>query len=46
MIAFIDDHREANGGEPICKVPRITIQIVALHPSIYLVRAAKCTDPT
>jgi putative transposase len=28
MIAFIDDHREAHGVEPICKVlPMVLVQI-------------------
>jgi len=38
MIAFIDDHRAAYGGEPICKVPRIA-------PSTYHAHAAVRADP-
>ena len=39
MIAFIDDHREANGVEPICKV-------LPIAPSTYHDHAAKRRDPT
>ena len=39
MIAFIDDHREAHGIEPICKV-------LPIAPSTYHVHAAKRADPT
>ena len=38
MIAFIDDHREAHGIEPICKVPPIV-------PSTYHDHVAKRADP-
>jgi putative transposase len=38
MIAFIDDHREAHGVEPICKV-------LPIAPSTYRERAAKRVDP-
>ena len=38
MIAFIDDHREVHGVEPICKVLPIT-------PSTYHAHVAKRTDP-
>ena len=38
MIAFIDDHREAHGVEPICKV-------LPIAPSTYHDRAAKRADP-
>ena len=38
MIAFIDDHREAHGVEPICKV-------LPIAPSTYHAHAAKRTDP-
>ena len=38
MIAFIDDHREAYGVEPICKV-------LPIAPSTYHEHAAKRTDP-
>ena len=38
MIAFIDDHREAHGVEPICKVP--------IAPSTYHDHAAKRRDPS
>jgi putative transposase len=38
MIAFIDDHREAHGIEPICKV-------LPIAPSTYHAHAAKRTDP-
>ena len=31
MIAFIDDHREAHGVEPICKVLPITCPFYLLH---------------
>ena len=39
MIAFIDDHREAHGVEPICKV-------LPIAPSTYRAHAAKRADPT
>ena len=38
MIAFIDDHREAYGVEPICKV-------LPIAPSTYHAHAAKRADP-
>jgi transposase InsO family protein len=38
MIAFIDDHREAHGVEPICKVLQIA-------PSTYHDHAGKRSDP-
>ena len=38
MIAFIDDHREVHGVEPICKV-------LPIAPSTYHAHAARCTDP-
>ena len=38
MIAFIDDHREAHGVEPICKV-------LPIAPSTYRAQAAKRADP-
>ena len=38
MIAFIDDHREAHGVEPICKV-------LPIAPSTYHAHAAKRLDP-
>ena len=38
MIAFIDDHRQAHGVEPICKV-------LPIAPSTYHAHAAKRTDP-
>ena len=38
MIAFIDDHREAHGVEPICKVPPIA-------PSTYHDHVARRRDP-
>jgi hypothetical protein len=39
MIAFIDDHREAQGVEPICKV-------LPIAPSTYHAEVAKRRDPT
>ena len=39
MIAFIDDHREAYGVEPICKV-------LPIAPSTYRAHAAKRADPS
>jgi putative transposase len=39
MIAFIDDHREAHGIEPICKV-------LPIAPSTYHAHAAKRADPS
>ncbi len=39
MIAFIDDHRQAYGVEPICKV-------LPIAPSTYRDRVAKRVDPT
>ena len=38
MIAFIDDHREVHGVEPICKV-------LPIAPSTYHAHAAKRADP-
>ena len=38
MIAFIDDHRETHGIEPICKV-------LPIAPSTYHAHAAKRADP-
>ena len=38
MIAFIDDHREAHGVEPICKV-------LPIAPSTYHAHVAKRRDP-
>jgi len=38
MIAFIDDHREAHGVEPICRV-------LPIAPSTYHDRVAKRRDP-
>jgi putative transposase len=38
MIAFIDDHREVHGVEPICKV-------LPIAPSTYYAYAAKRADP-
>lgn len=38
MIAFIDDHREVYGVEPICKV-------LPIAPSTYRVQAARRCDP-
>ena len=39
MIAFIDDHREVHGVEPICKV-------LPIAPSTYHDHVAKRRDPT
>ena len=39
MIAFIDDHREAHGVEPICKV-------LPIAPSTYHAHIAKRVDPS
>ena len=39
MIAFIDDHREAHGVEPICKV-------LPIAPSTYHAHVAKRADPS
>ena len=38
MIAFIDDHREAYGGEPICRV-------LPIAPSTYYEHVAKRANP-
>ena len=38
MIAFIDDHREAYGVEPICRV-------LPIAPSTYHAQAARRADP-
>jgi len=38
MIAFIDEHREAYGVEPICKV-------LPIAPSTYHEKAARRRDP-
>ncbi len=39
MIAFIDDHREAHGVEPICRV-------LPIAPSTYHDHVAKRVDPS
>jgi hypothetical protein len=39
MIAFIDDHRELHGVEPICKV-------LPIAPSTYHAHPARRLDPT
>ena len=39
MIGFIDDHREAYGVEPICRV-------LPIAPSTYHLHVAKRADPT
>ncbi len=39
MIAFIDDHRDAYGVEPICRV-------LPIAPSTYHERVAQRQDPT
>lgn len=39
MIAFIDEHREAHGVEPICRV-------LPIAPSTYHDHAAKRRDPS
>ena len=39
MIAFIDDHREAHGVEPICNV-------LPIAPSTYHAHVAKRVDPS
>ena len=39
MIAFIDDHREAYGVEPICKV-------LPIAPSTYHAHIAQRIDPS
>jgi putative transposase len=39
MIAFIDEHREAYGVEPICK-------LLPIAPSTYYAHTARHTDPT
>ena len=39
MIAFIDDHRETHGVEPICKV-------LPIAPSTYRAHAARRRDPS
>jgi putative transposase len=39
MIAFIDDHRQAHGVEPICKV-------LPIAPSTYHAHVAKRVDPS
>jgi len=38
MITFVDDHREAHGVEPICKV-------LPIAPSTYFDHVAKRADP-
>ena len=38
MIAFIDDHRDVHGVEPICKV-------LPIAPSTYHAHVARRTDP-
>ncbi len=42
MIAFIDDHRQAYGVEPICKV----LPIVPIAPSTYHAHVARRADPS
>ena len=39
MIAFIDDHRQAHGVEPICRV-------LPIAPSTYHAHAARRADPS
>ena len=39
MVAFIDDHREAYGGEPICEV-------LPIAPSTYYEQKAREVDPS
>src|SRR5512144_2399838 len=39
MKAFIDEHRDAHGVEPICKV-------LPIAPSTYRAHAALCADPS
>jgi hypothetical protein len=39
MIAFIDDHRDAHGVEPVCEV-------LPIAPSTYHAHAARRIDPT
>lgn len=39
MIAFIDDHRDTYGVEPICRV-------LPIAPSTYHARVAQRADPT
>ena len=39
MIAFIDDHREAHGVEPICK-------LLPIAPSTYHDHVSQRCDPT
>ncbi|GJE13212.1 IS3 family transposase ISMex33 [Methylobacterium longum] len=39
MIAFIDDHRETYGVEPICRV-------LPIAPSTYRAHAARRADPS
>ncbi len=39
MIAFIDDHRDAYGVEPICRV-------LPIAPSTYYLHAARRADPS
>jgi hypothetical protein len=39
MIAFLDDHREAYGVEPICRV-------VPIAPSTYRRHVARRVDPS
>ena len=38
MVAFIDDHREAYGVEPICSV-------LPIAPSTYYKQKARAADP-
>ena len=38
MIAFIDDHRQVHGGDPICK-------LLPIAPSTYHDHVAKRRDP-
>ena len=40
MIGFIDDHRAAYGGEPICRV------LLPIAPSTYHAQAAQRADPS
>ena len=47
MIAFIDDHRQAYGVEPICKVLPAKSQsdLREIAPSTYYAHVARRADP-
>ena len=46
MIAFIDDHREAHGVEPICKVLPIAPSTYHAHVARHVIRPSDRREPS